>query len=262
MPSTRNQGQLRVARFTEVPPLRLPALALVASGGDDGGDSDKSALRAHARRAAATPDSSEPLAALWEALITGRERAVDAFIDNERCFLVMRAARADEHLTPLANTRNRAILMRVLLGEPQKHVAYAFNVSASSITSVATQYAQAMGFDGSIRRLPILLVMAAHAAARGSAHCVATSAAFEHDGVPHRVLCAARPDPARWANLSGAEREVVTLLVERYPNADIARLRQRSLRTVANQLSSVMHKLGARGRSEIISRVVERQDEA
>jgi DNA-binding CsgD family transcriptional regulator len=213
-------------------------------------------------RAAATPDANESLSELWEALVTGRDRAVDAFIDDERCFLVVRPARPDERLPPLANARNRAILTRVLLGEPQKHVAYEFDVSASSITSIAAQYAHAMGFAGSVSRLPILLVMAAHAAARGATHFVAASAGFEHAGVPHRVLCAPRPDPARWASLSDAEREVVTLLIERYANADIARLRQRSMRTVANQLSSAMHKLGARGRSEIISRVLERQDGA
>ncbi|HSU38230.1 MAG TPA: LuxR C-terminal-related transcriptional regulator [Polyangiaceae bacterium] len=237
----------------DVSPALAPVLRLLPSGGDEGGED----LRSRARRAAVVPNGNEPLAELWEELVTGREHAVDAFIDDERCFLVTRPARPDERLPALVNPRNRAILTRVLLGEPQKHVAYEFGVSASSITSIAKQYAQAMGFESSVSRLPIFLVVAAHAAARGLTEAMAASATFEHDGVRHRVLCAARPDPARWANLSEKECEVVTLLVERYPNADIARLRQRSPRTVANQLSSVMHKTGARGRCEIIYRMLE-----
>jgi DNA-binding CsgD family transcriptional regulator len=71
-------------------------------------------------------------------------------------------------------------------------------------------------------------------------------------------VSARRPDLTQWRALSTAEREVVGLLFERYQNADIARLRHTSTRTIANQLCSVMHKLGARGRSEIVARLIER----
>ena len=256
MSSTRIQGQLRVAPFTHLSPAKVSALRLVPSATAGGGERETT-LRERARRAARAPDASEPLAEHWDALVMGREHAVDWFIDDERCFLVVRPPRPDERLPVLANTRNRAILSRVLLGEPQKHVAYDFKVSTSSVASIITQYAHAMGFGSSASRLPIFLVMAAHAATRGASGSLATCAEFDHDGTPHRILSAVRPNATHCAKLSAAEREVVTLVVERYPNADIARLRQRSLRTVANQLCSVMHKLGARGRSEIVYRMLE-----
>jgi DNA-binding CsgD family transcriptional regulator len=201
------------------------------------------------------------LAELWEELLTGRQHAVDWFIDEERCFLVVRDARPDERLPSFANARNRALLTRVLLGEPQKVVALDLRVSPSSVAAIAAQYAEAMGFRNGVRRLPVLLLMAVHVGTHGPAQASAQSAVFVHDGVRHRVLVAARPNPARWPNLSEAESAVVALLFERYPNADIARLRQTSPRTVANQLGSVMHKLGARSRCEIISKLIQGQSE-
>lgn len=61
--------------------------------------------------------------------------------------------------------------------------------------------------------------------------------------------------PALPAKLTPAEREVVALLFEGRSNAEIARARGVSVRTVANQVASVLRKLGVGSRSALISRL-------
>ncbi len=173
----------------------------------------------------------------------------------------MRDARPDERLPPICTARNFALFTRVLLGEPQKHVAFDFEMSASNVATIAAQLAAAMGFDDGVRELPLLLIMAIHASAHDEPRASAKRANVVHDGVEYRVLSVPRPDPSGWAGLSRAECAVVSLLFDRFQNADIALARRTSPRTIANQLRSIMQKVGARGRTEIIARILERTAE-
>jgi DNA-binding CsgD family transcriptional regulator len=51
--------------------------------------------------------------------------------------------------------------------------------------------------------------------------------------------------------LSDAEREVAVLAAQGFSNADMARRRGRSIRTVANQLAAIYVKLDVKGRREL-----------
>ncbi len=53
--------------------------------------------------------------------------------------------------------------------------------------------------------------------------------------------------------LTPAERQVVALLIEGKTNAQIARARRTSARTVANQLASIFKKLSVGSRAELIA---------
>ncbi|HVY26162.1 MAG TPA: helix-turn-helix transcriptional regulator [Polyangiaceae bacterium] len=55
------------------------------------------------------------------------------------------------------------------------------------------------------------------------------------------------------AQLSSAERQVATLILEGRSNRDIAAVRGTSLHTVANQVRVIYSKLGVSGRSEMVS---------
>jgi DNA-binding CsgD family transcriptional regulator len=74
--------------------------------------------------------------------------------------------------------------------------------------------------------------------------------------VAYEVVFAPGPDPSIIPALSPVEREIVGLLVGRLTNTEIARARGASTRTIANQLSSIMRKLGARRRVDVLSRLI------
>lgn len=56
------------------------------------------------------------------------------------------------------------------------------------------------------------------------------------------------------ASLTDAERDVLARIVTGASNATIARARKASVRTVANQVASLLRKLGAASRYELIQR--------
>lgn len=60
--------------------------------------------------------------------------------------------------------------------------------------------------------------------------------------------------PASWSALSGAERVIVQAVLRGCSNAQIARERNRSCRTIANQLAAAYRKLGVAGRGELFAR--------
>ena len=53
------------------------------------------------------------------------------------------------------------------------------------------------------------------------------------------------------SKLTAAERDVVKLILEGKSNAAIAKVRGVAVRTVANQVASILRKLGAASRSEL-----------
>jgi DNA-binding NarL/FixJ family response regulator len=59
--------------------------------------------------------------------------------------------------------------------------------------------------------------------------------------------------PALPLSLSAAERDVAVDVLEGLSNAEIAKARSTSERTVANQVASVFRKLGVRSRSEAVA---------
>ena len=76
---------------------------------------------------------------------------------------------------------------------------------------------------------------------------------FERDGKQFAVLAFTRP--ADWAaGLTEAEFEVAVFVLAGRTNAEIARTRQVSLRTVANQVASLFRKLQVSSRGELVAR--------
>jgi DNA-binding CsgD family transcriptional regulator len=75
--------------------------------------------------------------------------------------------------------------------------------------------------------------------------------AFEAGGKQYiRIAIAPATLPAK---LSGAEREVVALLLAGKSNAEIAKARGVALRTVANQVASILRKLRVGSRSALLA---------
>jgi DNA-binding NarL/FixJ family response regulator len=58
--------------------------------------------------------------------------------------------------------------------------------------------------------------------------------------------------------LTESEQDIARLLLEGCSNAEIAQIRGRSLRTVANQVASIFRKLGVGSRAELAALATER----
>lgn len=214
-------------------------------------------LRRSALQALETCGTAWPLGRVWVDLVEGRAKAADWFCAEKQCVLILRA-RLEPELAEFRNSwRNLEILRRVLRGDAQKTIAIELRISASTVTTAATQCVGAMGFDCGARRIPIVLMMAAHEEARHGARTLARTTTFEYEGATYRVLSTGRPDASLLQSLSQAERDIVGLLVERRSNSEIGRIRSTSTRTVANQLSSVLRKLEVPGRIGVLSKLVE-----
>jgi DNA-binding CsgD family transcriptional regulator len=63
------------------------------------------------------------------------------------------------------------------------------------------------------------------------------------------ITLATRPGPI--PALTESEQAVSAMVLAGHSNAEIARHRQTAVRTVANQLASIFHKLGVRSRVEL-----------
>jgi DNA-binding NarL/FixJ family response regulator len=61
------------------------------------------------------------------------------------------------------------------------------------------------------------------------------------------------PRPVLPRSLTMAERAVAEALLEGLSNFEIATARQTSVRTVANQVASILRRLGVRSRSEAVT---------
>jgi len=68
------------------------------------------------------------------------------------------------------------------------------------------------------------------------------------------VLSWSAPELAKPDGLSSAESEILGLIVQGASNATIAKTRKTSVRTVANQVASLLRKTGAASRYELIRR--------
>jgi len=195
-----------------------------------------------------------PLRKLWDDLCSRKSRVVTSFNTGTRGFLVLsERPHANSHVAPPPiDSRNVEILRRVMFGDAQKVAASDLRLSPSSINTFAGQALREMGLRCVPTRVPVVIVMAAHAHYREIDSLVARQSLVEATDCVQRVLSVPLPDPSDLTLLSIAERSIVGLLLDRRSNAEIARLRATSPRTVANQLASVMHKLQVGGRCGVV----------
>jgi DNA-binding CsgD family transcriptional regulator len=196
------------------------------------------------------------LAPLWPRLMAGSVRVRDTFCTDARCYALLSDPGA---VSDRPSPRRMDYLERFLLGEPQKVVAMDSSLARSTVAARLGECLSAMGAGRQTSRVPVLLALIAHAS-NGSSK-VRSGRACELETANGRMVLVSveRPDRVLERELSPAECSVARLLVEGKTHAEIAELRRRSARTVANQLAAVFQKLGVSGRFELVRYVVCRE---
>ena len=145
------------------------------------------------------------------------------------------------------------MLRRLLVGERQKSVAADVGKAVATIAAGYSECLHAITHERKLRDAPPLLVMAAHAA---SGFVIDAELGVTLSGASAFDVETKTPDAWVQDSLTKAEREVLRALLCGKACGEIARLRGRATRTVANQLTSVFRKLGVSGRAELVSRLI------
>jgi DNA-binding CsgD family transcriptional regulator len=192
------------------------------------------------------------LATLWRDLVAGTRRIVDSFHSDARFYLIL-VDRDEAESGAEIESGDLEILERWLRACSQQYVAIDLERAASTIASRTKRCLFQMGLSCSSLRIPALLVMASLAKRTASTGKVGRIADFESAGASYSVLSVERPDTQLPTALTPAETAVVRLLVEGKSHVEIARARQSSRRTVANQLSSAFQRLRVSSRLDLVT---------
>ena len=200
-------------------------------------------------------DDSQPLGPLVDgpypahglrALLSGCLE-IRAFNRRDINFVVSLAARPERAPIEL-RAREQRMIESMLSGRSQKQIGYDFDLSPATVSGAIRQILRKLG-------AACWEHLVAAACALGGAEL-----AERHEPSPAdpqnaslEVLATVRP----WvlSMLTPAERDVALHVVGGCSNAQIARLRCTSDRTVANQISSLFRKLDVQGRLELILRM-------
>ncbi len=197
-------------------------------------------LRAHVMRREVAMRERD--GSLWPALLDGRYTIVDRFERSGSRYVVAYRNSANTsrvlRLTPL----EKQLALGVSAGVPQKVLAIELGLSPSRISSALRHALRKVGIANAIE-LSLL-------AAGGEV------VAVNDEVLGPSILAAYRLNDTAGAgllSLTPAEREVTADLLRGLSNREIAAKRNRRVRTIANQVASVLAKVGAGSRRTLVT---------
>ncbi len=196
-------------------------------------------VRARERARAGNRVDSDPL---WPELVAGRWTLVDVFDEGGRRYVVAYRNPPDAPPTQLS-PHAREVLTRTARGEPSKVIAAALGVGEADVSMTLRRAMKALR----IERVADLIRLGGEAR---------PEVVFCDEALTALALAPAARLPLD--ALTAAEREVLAAMVRGATNRDIAAARNRSERTVANQVASVFAKLGVDSRRGLLAKLAGR----
>lgn len=188
---------------------------------------------------------------VWTALKAGEVHIVSWGHTSEECFLELE--RTDQQ-KPSHRTRQFDMAERLMSGCSEKVVGLEAGVAPSTVACRFALAMKALGITCTLHTTPLLLIMAVHAASgRPTGFTSAWLFRSSENAGRRFTVSAPRPDMQLTTVLPREQLNVLRLMIEGRSQRQIAEMRGRSTRTIANQLSFVYQRLGARGRNEIIA---------
>jgi DNA-binding CsgD family transcriptional regulator len=200
--------------------------------------------------------SSAPEAIFWHGLITGAMCLVDVTCDASSCVAVLREQNGPA--TKLSGLE-QLLLCRAFHGEPQKNLAFEFDLSPATISQLLGTARAKLGLGERMTSAPLPVVLLALGRCGVTALPPIRFGRFRHDGQECVELRWSPLDPAALTELSHGERNVALFVAWGSSYKQIADQRHTSRHTVANQIASICAKLHLHGRFELIRRWTERQ---
>jgi DNA-binding CsgD family transcriptional regulator len=232
--------------FTKVSSAPVPRLALASTA--KGGRRKDTELRERAIHADSASDEVADLLPLWQAMLSGDLSIADSFHSESRCYIVLRQREAKLGFS----ARKLSVLERALLGGRHKATINELKISASTLSMLTRQALSYLGLDCTPSKVPLLLCVLARATRPGAVRRSVRSSVVRSGEQELQVLSMGRPDLSLRARLSVSEFAVLTGLVEGKSHKQIAKERNASAHTIANQLTSAFKRLSVSGRLELL----------
>jgi DNA-binding CsgD family transcriptional regulator len=160
---------------------------------------------------------------LWPALVAGHYSLVARYENGARRYLVLENNTYSHEMRALTQ-RELDVLSLAARGLSTKLVAYGLGLSPTTVSSALAGAASKLGLATPLELLRL-------------------AATISHDPRSRALP----------ATLTAAETEVLSLLREGLSNQEIARIRSRSLRTIANQVSSLLRKTASASRRALVT---------
>ncbi len=163
---------------------------------------------------------------LWTALVAGRVTLAPRGRGSRRSYAVLDNP-LESHPFHALSEGERDVLALAARGHSTKMVAYGLGISPATVSTRLASTASKLGLASRTELVRI-------------------AAMLSRD--PRATL----PD----AELTASERDVLELLHRGLSNREIARLRSRSVRTIANQVASLLRKTGSDSRRALVARTI------
>lgn len=192
-------------------------------------------------RSEAMRASPERALDLWKGLVAGEWSLVDHWESGGRRYLAAYRNRPELRDPRALTPAECATLKYLALGASNKDICFALGLPAGTVSSTVTKVMKKLGVK---RRVDLALLADPARMDRFD-----LSVADEEVGV---LTVDARPRGAAAEALSIVELEVTSYVARGWSNERIARERQVSARTIANQLRAIYGKLGIENRSQLV----------
>jgi len=205
------------------------------------------------------PDEAADLARLWNGLIDGSCKVEETPFSALTCTLVVSRGHRASRAGAVLSQRDIEILNRSLLDGVRKSVAADFELCSSSIADILRRGLAFMGVSCWPSRIPLIVVMAAHARHAQAGKAADRRAVAPNQQIFRQTVSISRPDNELAGCLTRAEYAVTRLLIEGKSYTEMAELRRTSARTVANQVAAAFHRLGISSRAALLCLLAKRQ---
>jgi DNA-binding NarL/FixJ family response regulator len=183
--------------------------------------------------------------ALWWGLVEGAWSVVAEFECDACLYLVVRGNGAEARAARALSELEREVLGRVVLGQANKFVSYELGMSQSGVSICIKEACSKLGIGS---RTPLLQLMQF-----GTSPAQPGAEAFCVEAGESAVLRIERQEGVTPNALTSSERAIFLAILRGLSNAEIAARRNRSLRTVANQVAALFRKLGVSSRAELVA---------
>ncbi|HVJ20744.1 MAG TPA: hypothetical protein VM686_35280 [Polyangiaceae bacterium] len=188
---------------------------------------------------------------IWEQLVQGRITVLGHAEDESHASLfvgpALRRGQAPERAA------DAAMLRTLLTGVAQKALALDLGIAPSTASLRAANALRALGVECLVKATPLALVVFANAHAIGGGFSPPGYKVIQSAQDARLELRVLRPEVVFRERLTAVEYEVLRAVVEGYTHEQLGTKRDRSQRTIANQLHSIAIKLGTCHRLECIN---------